>query len=200
MFLKKPFSMFVFFMCACFVFFVVLKFAIAAGVGQKLSNIKVLTVKKEPAKIPEWGKKPLYVIYVDPDVDDKPEQVITSGLKKAYQDGRLNRENFLGMGIVNMKDTWIPNVVIRNVIKKSIERREKNGIPFKYSPIYVDAEHSLKNGWKLGDCDDVDVVMVIGKDMKLKYIGRIKTRQDAKSVSPKIIKALIASGAAPTKK
>ncbi|MCP4603705.1 MAG: hypothetical protein GY847_24840 [Proteobacteria bacterium] len=196
----KPILVFPFFACIGFCLVFASKPATAAGVGQKMNNIKVLTNKKEPATIPKLGKKPLYIIYVDPDVDDTPEDVITTELKKAHDSGKLDGEKFLGMGIVNMKDTWIPNIAIRAAVKRSIKKREKQGIPFENSPVFVDAEHSLKNGWKLGNCDDVDVVMIIGKDKKLKYIGKIKTRKDAKNISQKIIKALITAGAVPTKK
>ncbi|MDJ0761425.1 MAG: YtfJ family protein [Myxococcota bacterium] len=167
----------------------------AADIGEALSNVDILTTRKKPAVIPQFGKKALYIIYVDPDVKNKPENVITDALKKATDDGILDRKKFLGMGIVNTKDTWIPNFVIRAAIKSSIEEREKKGIPFKYSPIYVDQEHALKSKWQLGNCDDVDVVMVVGKDKKLKYLKRISTRAEAAAMAQKVIQSLVAAGA-----
>ncbi len=166
-------------------------FVVAGPTKSLLENVTILTVRKAEVKIPQFGTRPLYIVYVDPDVDDSPEVILTDALKQATDDGRLDKDDFLGMGIVNTKDTWIPNFLIRAKIKRSIKRRAEMGIPFERSPIFLDPTQKLKTAWQLGDCDDVEVVMVVGKDRKIKYLKKIKTRADAKAISAEVVQALI---------
>ncbi len=130
-------------------------FALKAGDG--VSNLKLRDAEDEPANIPDLGRKVLAVFYTDPDVKDQNE-----ALRDALKAANLDKESYRGLGVVNMKDTWKPDFAIRKVVRDKIAK-------FK-AVILTDPGYILRDAWRLGDCDDKDVVIIIGKDSKVKFI------------------------------
>ena len=51
-----------------------------------------------------------------------------------------------------------------------------------------------KNSWKLGDCNEKDVVIIVGTDKKVKYLkmGKMSVGEQKKTLA--LIKKLMASG------
>ncbi len=163
----------------------------AASPGQVLNNTEIQNVKNETVKIPEFGSKVLYINYVDPDLAEKSlDTPISVAIKNATEEGLLSIDGYLGMGIVNSKDSWIPNGMIRSGVTDKIKQNEEKGIPFQFAPIFVDQTHALKKNWDLGDCNKVSVLLVVGKDKKIKYIKKISTRDEAVKAGEEIVETM----------
>jgi hypothetical protein len=144
----------------------------ALTVGDQITNVNLKDSNDDPATIPDIGKKVLIIFYTDPDVSEANEPV-----RDALKAKGLDKSKYRGVGVVNMKDTWKPNAIIRTVARS----KEKK---FK-SLILTDPGYLLKDAWKLGDCDDKDIAILVGKDKKVKYIsyGKIRGEEIQKVVA-----------------
>lgn len=131
--------------------------ASAAAVGEQLSNPSIRDANDKPATIPDFGKKVLAIFYTDPDVSDANDP-FADKLKAAD----LNKEVYRGVGVANLKDTWLPNSVVRSIVRKKIEKYD--------ATILTDPEHLLSSAWKLGDCNEKSVVIVLDKQGKVAYL------------------------------
>ena len=151
----------------------------ALKVGDTAVNIKVRDANDKAASIPDLGKKVLALFYTDPDVKDQNEP-----FRNMMKAAKLDKSKYRGLGIVNLKDTWKPNFLIRKIIRGKIEK-------FK-SVILTDPGHLLKNKWKLGDCNEKDVVIIIGKDAKVKYIKKSALNKNEMKKTLGLIKELMA--------
>jgi len=142
-------------------------------VGASLDNAEVRDARDLPAQIPGFGEKVLLILYTDPDVADQNDPfadlVKASDLDKAY---------YQSIGIANMEDAPAkPNWIIRAIVRSKIK---------KYNvTILTDPKRLLPHAWNLGECNDKSVVLVIGKDKKLKYFkkGHISTEKGASGQS-----------------
>ncbi len=45
------------------------------------------------------------------------------------------------------------------------------------STFLLDAKHSIKQKWKLGDCNNKSTILIIGKDKKIKYFKKLTSRR-----------------------
>ncbi len=134
----------------------------AAGVGQTVYSVKIIDPNDRPRWIPHLGRKVVTVMYTDPDEKD-----VNDPLSKAIKARNYDKAKYQGIIIANCKDTYLPNAAIRAAARSK-------QMQFKDAVILFDVDHSVKNKWGLGDCDDMGVVIVIGKDKKIKYIKKIK--------------------------
>jgi len=155
----------------------------ALKVGDKVKTVKVKDANDNPAWIPDIGRKIVTLFYTDPDEKDMNEP-FRNRLKAA----KLDKRYYRGMGVANLKDTWKPNWIIRSIIRRKIKK-------FK-SLILTDTDHTLKRRWRLGNCNDKDVVIVIGKDRRVKYIKKYKMSSAAQAKTLKLVKRLIAAAKA----
>lgn len=131
--------------------------ASAASVGQKLTNPELRDGNDKPAKIPDFGTKVLAIFYSDPDVSDQNDP-FADKLKAA----NLDKSVYRGVGVANMKDTWLPNSVIRSIVRKKIEKYD--------ATILTDPAHLLADAWALGNCDEKSVVVVLDKTGTVRYL------------------------------
>lgn len=157
------------------------------AVGAELSNAKVQDANKQDAQIPGFGEKVLLILYTDPDVADQNDK-FADAVKGANVDP--DKKFFQSIGIANMKDAPAkPNWIIRAIIRSKIK---------KYNvAILADDKRALPNQWKLCECDDKSVVLLIGKDKKLKYYkkGALDAGETDKVI--KMIRAEIAAAGGP---
>jgi len=135
----------------------------AARVGDLVNNVTIKDAEDNPKKIPDFGKKVLFIIYADTQTADDNDPVA-----EAVRELKLDKTKYTGLGIANMKDSWVPDGIIRMVIRKKIEQFKRT--------ILADDDHVVAKAWGLGDCDDKSVVLVIGVDKRLKYIKKGKVR------------------------
>jgi predicted transcriptional regulator len=143
-------------------------------VGRSLSNIQLKNTENESREIPDFGKKVVIVFYTDPDCKD-----INDPLSKAVKNGGF-KDKIAGIGISNCADSWIPDILVR----KGALKKEKQ---FSGSVLLIDLDHILSREWGLGNCNNLSMVIVIGKDMKVRYFKYIKTGEESIKVIPEII-------------
>ena len=133
--------------------------ALAATVGQKLSNVQINDANAKPAYIPDIGKKVVTIFYSDPDVSDQNDP-FADKLKAAG----LDKSKYRGVGIANLKDTWLPDSVILSIVRKKIEKYD--------ATILTDPNYLLRDAWALGDCNEKSVVLILDKTATLRYIKK----------------------------
>jgi len=133
--------------------------AFALKKGDTVRSIMVKDANDKPARIPDLGKKVVMLFYTDPDVKDLNEP-----FREFVDAKKPSKKKLRAMGVANLKDTWKPNFIIRSIIRGKIKK-------FK-SLILTDTDHSLKKAWKLGNCDEKDMVIIIGRDKKVKYLKK----------------------------
>jgi len=147
-------------------------------VGYRVKSLKVKDSNDNDTMIPSIGKLVISFFYTDPDVKDQNEP-----FRDMLKAAKLDKKYYRGMGVVNMKDTWKPNFAIRSVVRKKIAK-------FK-SLILTDPDHIVRNKWGLGDCNEKDVVIIIGKDAKVKYLKKGKMSQAEMKSTLELVKKLI---------
>lgn len=131
----------------------------AATVGQQLSNVQVADAADKPAYLPDFGKKVISVFYTDADAAD-----MNDPLADAMKAKKFDESKYKGIGIANLKDSKAPNFLIRKIIKGKIEKYK--------TTILTDPDLILAKAWGFGDCNNTSVVLIIGKDGKVKYVKK----------------------------
>jgi len=153
--------------------------AFGLAVGDTVSTVEIKDANNKPASIPDIGKKVIALFYTDPDVKDQNEP-----FRDMLKAAKLDETKYRGIGVGNLKDTWKPNWIIRKIIRNKMEE-------FK-SLILTDLDHTLKNKWNLGATDEKDIVIIIGKDRKVKMFKASKMSDAEKAAGLKLVKDLIA--------
>ncbi len=153
--------------------------ALALKPGDLVKNVPLRDASDKPANIPDLGQKVVVLFYTDPDVKDMNET-----FREKLKAQKLDKSKMRPLGVANLKDTWKPNFIIRKVIRGKIEK-------FK-SVILTDKEHMLKRFWNLGDCDDQDLVIVIGRDLKVKFLKKTALTEAEIKSTIQLVKDLMA--------
>ncbi|WP_064976342.1 hypothetical protein [Alistipes provencensis] len=142
-------------------------FALAASAApaqelpRKVQNVEVLDLDGKPAKLPHFGEKNLMIFYVDPD-RHKQNEDFTIELEENH---RASGENIYGFGVMNLKDApMVPNGMARSMAKK---RTAKNG-----ATVLADQDRILSTAWKLGDCNNQFVLMIVSKEGELVFLRK----------------------------
>lgn len=132
-----------------------------AQIPRKVSNVEILDLAGEPAKLPHWGEKNLMIFYVDPD-HHKQNEEFTVELEENH---RAHGDNIYGFGIINLGDApMIPNRIARSMARK---RTEKNG-----ATVLADEDRVVSKAWGLGDCNNQFVLMIVTKEGELVYVHK----------------------------
>lgn len=143
--------------------------------GKTLKNVELTDANDVPKVLPFYGQKVLTVFYTDPDVKD-----VNNPLSDAIKAKNFDKSKYQGIGVANCKDTWIPN----SGIKMKARQKERD---FPGSVILVDASYVLPNSWGMGNCDEMGVIVIVGKDKTVKYFKHIKTQDESKAIIPEVI-------------
>ncbi len=141
----------------------------AVELPHKVENVTLDDAHGEPAMLPFWGEKNLLIFYVDPDKHSQNNDFTVEMEEKHLAAG----DNIYGLGVLNLKDTWLPNGVVRSIARK---RTEKNG-----ATIMADTDRVLAREWGLGDCNNKFVLLLISKEGELVFCRKGEfTEQDKK--------------------
>lgn len=149
-----------------------------ATVGKLVSNVKISNTSNKVSAIPSLGEKVIVIFYTDPDVKD-----VNDPLSDAIKAKKFPQDKYAGIGIANCKATWIPNGAIR---LKSRQKEQQ----FPGSVVLLDESEKVKEAWLLGDCDGKGVVLVVGKDYKIKYLAYVKNQAESKAAIPQVLKVI----------
>ena len=134
--------------------------SMAQDLPKKVEDIDIFTLKNEPTRIPHFGEKNLMIFYVDPQAH-KQNEAFTYELEETH---RAEGPNIVGFGILNLKDAWYPNGLVRKMARK---RTEKNG-----ALVLADPKHLLRDAWDLGDCNDKFVLLIVSKEGELVFMRK----------------------------
>lgn len=138
-----------------------------------LPDIVLKNSKEQLAKIPDFGKKLLVLVYSDYEGADANEPIAALGKEFGAYDYR-------GIAIANLRDN--PKVLADDVVCYIIKQREvKYGVS-----VLIDDNYTLRNSWQLGDCNDHTVVMIVGKDKCMKFMAKVGTAAEAMKIRDKI--------------
>jgi hypothetical protein len=146
--------------------------------GKKVPNVRLTDVYDNEKDMPFLGKKVFLLLYIDPD-----RQHIIDPLTNALDSQATDQENFEVVSVINCNDTWIPYFALRNGAKKEQKR-------YPDSPILFDKDRRLPSAWAFGDCDNVSIVAVVGRDSMIKFIQKLKSEDECKSIVPTVLKIL----------
>ncbi len=130
-------------------------------------NPTVVTLSNNPSKFPDYGKKHMFLFYVDPEsyVKESANRDLEKELKadgKLGAEGKTYSPNIQGYAVLNLADTKIPSGLIRNIVKMVLT----DDTP---SRNFADNDHSLRNAWNLPDVNNKFVLMFITKDGDLVF-------------------------------
>lgn len=147
----------------------------AQELPRKVENVEIADLEKNPTKLPHYGEKNLMIFYVDPEAH-KQNEAFTYELEETH---RADSPEIYGFGIINAKDAWYPNGVIRGIARK---RTAKNG-----ALVLLDDNRILSQAWGLGDCNDKFVLLFIDKAGKLVFIRKGELTEQDKQDFYKVI-------------
>jgi predicted transcriptional regulator len=152
----------------------------AAEVGELVPNVELRDGADKRAAIPDLGAKVLAVFYTDADVKD-----MNDPLADAIKARKPDEQRYRGMGIVNLADSKAPNFLIRRAVREKIEKYK--------STILTDPDRLLAKAWKLGDCNNTSVVVVLGRDGRVAHVQRGPIRGDDIGKIVELIARLVAA-------
>jgi predicted transcriptional regulator len=160
--------------------------ALAAAVGETVEDVTLTDgANDKPTGIPDLGSKVVTIFYTDADVADMNDPLADALKKKDF-----DKSKYRGMGVANLSDSKAPNFIIRKVVKGKIDKYK--------STILTDSGNKLAKAWKLGDCNNTSVVMVIGRDKKVHHVQRGEIRgKDVDAVVALVEKLINEAPAAP---
>lgn len=149
-----------------------------AKVGKSVTAVRILDSNGTPKNIPFIGSKVVTIFYTDPDVKD-----VNDPLSDALKAKNFSKDQYAGIGIANCKDTWLPN----SAIKMKAREKEKQ---FPGSVVMIDESNVVSIAWGLGVCDGAGVVVVVGKDSKIKFVKTIKSQNDSRAAIQTVLKII----------
>ncbi len=110
-----------------------------------------------------WPNKVLLINYVDPD-ESEVNEPFNEAMRKAREAGLLLSTDYMGLGIVDCKSTWKPDVLIRTIAGNKAEKYKRT--------ILFDYDAELRESWGLKE--DSSNVILLDKNHVVKYISRGK--------------------------
>lgn len=100
------------------------------------------------------------IIYADPDVY-KQNEYFVDRIKKYI----LPMDEFCGYGVVNLKETFMPNWMLRFILRTIRSRSE----PESKAVILTDPDRILAKTWNLGDGNNKVITILLGEKGELLY-------------------------------
>lgn len=147
-------------------------------IGKTVQTVNITDANDKPKEIPFLGQYVVTLFYTDPDVKD-----VNEALSSALKERNFPKDKYKGVGVANCDDTWLPNAAIRMATRQKQEK-------YPEAVILLDQEKKVAKEWGLQDCNEAGVVIIIGKDKKIKFIKAVKTAEESKSISSKVIKII----------
>ena len=132
----------------------------AQSLPRPVRNVEVQDLDAKKARLPWWGEKNLLIFYVDPEVPKQNHDFITY----LETTGRVQGPNIEGFGIVNLRDAVYPNSLVRQIADA---RTAKNG-----ATILCDPDHWISSAWRLGDCNNCFVILLVNKKGELVFMHK----------------------------
>ena len=162
-----------------------LTFALVMGISaqaqslpRKVENVTIKDLYGNLTKLPHFGEKNLLIFYVDPDAylaanrnNKFAEELEANGLAAGPE--------IYGFGILNFPDTFLPKEFLRKICRKRVE---KNG-----ATIIEDPDHTFRNAFQLGDCNNKFMLLIVSKEGELVYVLKEEVNKLGKEEFYKIV-------------
>lgn len=156
----------------------------AIQVGDVLSNATIKNTSGGDEGIPFLGQKVLVIQYNDVDVKD-----ITDPVSNALKAKNYSQAKYLGIGVANCKDAPLkPDRFITSAAAKKQQA-------FPNSRIMLDYNRILQGAWGLGNCNEQGVIIVVGKDSKVKFFAKVKSQQESSALVGQVLSVVDAETA-----
>jgi hypothetical protein len=123
----------------------------------KVSNVTLTDLNKKPAGFADYGRKHLMIFYVDPDAHKQNKQFADD----LETNGRAVSPNIQGYAVLNLKDTALPNGIVRSMADKRTKGKPSINL--------ADADHILRDAWALGDCNNKFCLLFVTREGELVY-------------------------------
>jgi len=129
-------------------------------------NLKDPTGKEYSLESPLYKSKVVVVFYADPGSKDLNND-LQNALKGARESGKIDKKNYEGLGIVNLKDSMVPNWLLRSMIKSKQEETK--------AVILTDPSYIVLNAWGL--TKSTSNIILLDKQRVCRYIQKGKVPQ-----------------------
>jgi predicted transcriptional regulator len=123
---------------------------------------------------PQYKGKVVVVFYGDPGSKDLNNE-LQNALKAAREAGQIDKKNYEGLGVVNVKDSIVPNFVLRSIIKSKQEETK--------AVILIDPDYTVLNLWGL--TKKTSNIIMLDKQRVCRYLykGKVPAADIAKVIS-----------------
>jgi predicted transcriptional regulator len=136
-----------------------------AEVGETLQNVELRDGADQAARIPDLGVKVVAIFYNDADEAD-----LNDPLADALKARKFDETRYRGVGVANLADSKAPNFLIRKIVRGKIEKYK--------STILTDPDRLLAKAWRLGDCNNTSVFLLLDRTGKVVHAQRGAIRGD----------------------
>jgi predicted transcriptional regulator len=123
---------------------------------------------------PQYKGKVVVVFYADPGSKDVNND-LQNALKAAREAGTLDKKNYEGLGVVNVKDSIVPNFILRSIIKSKQEETK--------AVILIDPDYTVLNLWGLTSKTSNIIMLDKQRTCRYLYKGKVPAADIAKVIA-----------------
>jgi predicted transcriptional regulator len=126
-------------------------------------NFKDPLGKEYSLDSPLYKGKVVVIFYADPGSKDLNND-LQNALKSAREGGKIDRKNYEGLGVVNLKDSMVPNWMLKSIIKSKQEETK--------AVILMDPDYAVLNLWGL--TKKTSNIILLDKKRICRYLNKGK--------------------------
>jgi predicted transcriptional regulator len=126
-------------------------------------NLKDPLGKEYSLDSPLYKGKVVVIFYADPGSKDLNND-LQNALKSAREGGKIDRKNYEGLGVVNLKDSMVPNWMLKSIIKSKQEETK--------AVILMDPDYAILNLWGL--TKKTSNIILLDKKRICRYLNKGK--------------------------
>jgi predicted transcriptional regulator len=119
--------------------------------------------KEYSLESPLYKGKVVVIFYADPGSKDLNND-LQNALKSAREGGKIDRKNYEGLGVVNLKDSMVPNWMLKSIIKSKQEETK--------AVILMDPDYAVLNLWGL--TKKTSNIILLDKKRICRYLNKGK--------------------------
>ena len=126
-------------------------------------NFKDPLGKEYSLDSPLYKGKVVVIFYADPGSKDLNND-LQNALKSARESGKIDKKNYEGLGVVNLKDSMVPNWMLKSIIKSKQEETK--------AVILMDPDYAVLNLWGL--TKKTSNIILLDKKRICRYLNKGK--------------------------
>jgi predicted transcriptional regulator len=126
-------------------------------------NFKDPLGKEYSLDSPLYKGKVVVIFYADPGSKDLNND-LQNAIIRARESGKIDKKNYEGLGVVNLRDSIVPNWMLKSIIKSKQEETK--------AVILMDPDYALLNLWGLNK--KTSNVILLDKKRICRYLNKGK--------------------------